>query len=323
LEKSAPAAVVVNDRLEILQYRGHLGAFLDPAAGDASLNLLKMVHPGLALDLRLALNRAQREQRPVRQENLDFRDRAGERRADIEVIPLAASPGYIDALLVLFEPAPAREIRSVERTADAGTARLERDLAVAREELRAVIEQLEATSDELRRVNEELQVSREEWHSANEELQSTNDELETSRTDLQLTNEELVNLNRELTVSMDGQRLAAKVFECAQEGIMITDANGVIQSVNPAFCATTGYSVGEAVGQTPHILHSGRHGADFYREMWATLRTAGQWRGEIWNRRSNGEVFREWLNISTIQDDKGNISHYIGIFHRMGQEDSL
>ena len=315
LEKYSPAAVIVNDRLEILQFRGHTGPFLAPAAGEASLNLLKMVHPDLALDLRLALNKAERNHVAVRLERLKFTERGQERALNVEVVPLDAASGYVGCMLVLFELAPEREGGEGGEPLDTDVERLERELAVTRAELRAVIEQLEASSDQLRQVNEELQVSREEWHSANEELQSTNDELETSRTDLQLTNEELVNLNRELESRMDDLRLAAKVFDCALEGIMITDANGVIQSVNPAFTATTGYSAADVVGRTPRSLQSGRHDADFYLKMWDSIRNTGQWRGEIWNRRKNGEIFREWLNISVIRDEKDNVSHYIGIFH--------
>ncbi|MBI5919110.1 MAG: PAS domain S-box protein [Nitrosomonadales bacterium] len=318
LEKYTPAAVIVNDHLEILHFRGHTGTFLEPPAGEASLNLLKMVHHSLALDLRLALNKVKKSHQAIRQERLRFREQDF---INLDVVPLSTSSGYTGCMLVMLELLP-RPDATTSAPAPTEMPLLARELNATREELKSVIEQLESTSDELRRTNEELQVSREEWHSANEELQSTNDELEVSRTDLQLTNEELVKLNRDLATKMDELRLAAKVFDSALEGILITDANGIIQSVNPAFTTTTGYSAAEAIGQNPHFLSAGRHDALFYQSMWGEIKRHSQWRGEIWNRRKNGEIFCERLNISAIRDEKGLVSHYIGIFHDVGRVES-
>lgn len=97
-------------------------------------------------------------------------------------------------------------------------------------------------------------------------------------------------------------RLSACVFEASADAIMITDADGRIASVNRAFEAITGYSAEEAVGATPKILRSGRHDAAFYAEMWGAMRRDGRWRGEIWNRRRDGEVYPEWLTISAVND---------------------
>lgn len=109
-------------------------------------------------------------------------------------------------------------------------------------------------------------------------------------------------------------RLSGKIFENTQEGILVTDAQGNILSVNQAFVAVTGFSMDEAVGSKPNLLNSGRHDQAFYREMWSTLAAEGQWRGEIWNRRKSGEIYPEWINISAIRDDEGIISHYVAIF---------
>jgi diguanylate cyclase (GGDEF)-like protein/PAS domain S-box-containing protein len=109
-------------------------------------------------------------------------------------------------------------------------------------------------------------------------------------------------------------RLSGKIFENTQEGILVTDARGVILTVNPAFTAVTGYSAEEAIGQKPNLLNSGRHDQAFYAEMWRTLGEAGQWRGEIWNRRKNGEIYPEWINMSAIRDNDGMVSHYVAIF---------
>ena len=113
--------------------------------------------------------------------------------------------------------------------------------------------------------------------------------------------------------------LAAQVFESSIEGITVTDAKGVIQSVNRAFTHITGYSPEEAVGHKPSILKSDRHDAAFYHAMWQTLLATGRWEGEIWNRKKNGEVYPEWLTITAITDDFGQISHNVAVFHDMSE----
>ncbi|MGV1100654.1 EAL domain-containing protein [Thiovibrio sp. JS02] len=112
---------------------------------------------------------------------------------------------------------------------------------------------------------------------------------------------------------------AARVFDSSIEGITITDANGIIQSVNRAFTHITGYRAEEAIGKRPSILKSDRHDAKFYQDMWSTLLTAGRWEGEIWNRRKNGEVYPEWLTITAITDDYGQLTHHVAVFHDMSQ----
>ncbi|UGA39775.1 cache domain-containing protein [Chromobacterium haemolyticum] len=109
-------------------------------------------------------------------------------------------------------------------------------------------------------------------------------------------------------------RLAAKVFESSNEAILVTDPDNRILAVNRAFCAITGYEESEALGQTPALLASGRHEPAFFENMWQQLTQRGQWSGEIWNRRKNGDIFPEWLNISVLQNEQGEISHYVALF---------
>jgi len=109
-------------------------------------------------------------------------------------------------------------------------------------------------------------------------------------------------------------RLAAKVFESATEGIIVTDARGAIVSVNQAFTEITGYTAEQVKGMNPRLLQSGRHDATFYESMWTSLRETGQWRGEIWNRRKNGEIYPEWLTISRVENERGEITNYVGVF---------
>lgn len=111
---------------------------------------------------------------------------------------------------------------------------------------------------------------------------------------------------------------ASSLISCiatnATEGIIVTDAHGIIQSVNPAFEKSTGYSAAEAIGHTPALFKSGRHDKAFYEEMWRYLKAHGQWQGEVWNRNKGGEIYPEWLNIVAIRDNKRKVTHHVGIF---------
>ncbi|OHX16092.1 diguanylate cyclase [Chromobacterium amazonense] len=109
-------------------------------------------------------------------------------------------------------------------------------------------------------------------------------------------------------------RLAAKVFENTVEGIMITDADKRIRSVNRAFTEITGYTQHEVLGQKTSILSSGRHDEPFYEQMWQSISEQGSWQGELWNRRKNGEVYPEWLAINAVRNSLGEITHYVAIF---------
>ncbi len=121
-------------------------------------------------------------------------------------------------------------------------------------------------------------------------------------------------------------RVAATAFE-AQEGMMITDAHGVIERVNKAFTQITGYSAAEAIGQTARLLHSGRHDDAFYAAMWEELQRTGTWQGEIWNKRKSGEVYAEWLTITAVQEDHRAVTRYVGtmvdISERKAREEEI
>jgi diguanylate cyclase (GGDEF)-like protein/PAS domain S-box-containing protein len=108
------------------------------------------------------------------------------------------------------------------------------------------------------------------------------------------------------------ERIAAAAFE-SEQGMFITDADGIILRVNQAFTAITGYSAAEAVGQTPRLLRSGRHDALFYAAMRESLARTGAWQGEIWNRRKNDEIYPEWLTISAVSDNQGRVTHYVSM----------
>lgn len=109
-------------------------------------------------------------------------------------------------------------------------------------------------------------------------------------------------------------KLAAKVFESSGECIVITDADEHILTVNKAFSTITGYSPEEVIGQTPRLMSSGQHDADFYRKMWQSLQSRGYWQGEIWDQRKNGDLYPKWVSISVVKDSSGQPSNYIGVF---------
>lgn len=110
------------------------------------------------------------------------------------------------------------------------------------------------------------------------------------------------------------ERLAAEIFDNSIEGIIITDKSGKILSINNTFSKITGYSKSEAIGKNPNILHSGKHEQQFYEQMWRTLQSKGHWEGEIWNRRKDGEIYQEWLDIRAVKDSTGAFSSYVGKF---------
>ncbi|MBF0169994.1 MAG: diguanylate cyclase [Nitrospinae bacterium] len=108
--------------------------------------------------------------------------------------------------------------------------------------------------------------------------------------------------------------LSQTVFDNAIEGIMITDVDGIIQSVNPAFTRMTGWEADEVVGRSPKVLRSGRHDERFYEVLWRSLLEEGSWKGEIWNKRKDGEVFVEWLSLTAVRNEKGEATHFVGVF---------
>ncbi len=205
-ERYAPPGVIVDADMQIIQFRGHTGAYLEPAPGDPSVNLLKMARDGLLYGLRSALQAARRGNAPARRDGLRVKRDGGFHEFGVEVLPLVSSEHA--HFLVLFhaatEPVPEaaapakrgkgraeRPRTRSDREYAAHVARLQQELDASREYLQPIIQELEAANEELQSANEEIL-------SANEELQSTNEELDTAKEELQSTNEELNTVNDEL-----------------------------------------------------------------------------------------------------------------------------
>jgi diguanylate cyclase (GGDEF)-like protein/PAS domain S-box-containing protein len=138
-------------------------------------------------------------------------------------------------------------------------------------------------------------------------------ELSVSRKTYEASKSRFVVLARDITerrLTEAELRVAATAFE-AREGMMITDPDGNILRINKAFTEVTGFTAEDVVGKTPRILSSGRHDKQFYDQMWKSILSEGSWRGEIWNRRSSGEIFPEWLTITAVKNEQGIITHFV------------
>lgn len=124
-------------------------------------------------------------------------------------------------------------------------------------------------------------------------------------------NRHLSNLHAKISRQNAELAVAAAVFN-SQEGMFVTDLDGMILRVNKAFTEISGYSPEDAIGQTPQLLKSGHQNADLYQDMWKAVKRTGVWQGEVWNRRKNGDEYLAWLSISAIKNDDGVIINYVG-----------
>jgi len=201
LARYVPPAVVVNDALQIVQFRGSTGAYLDPLPGAASLDVLRMAHRDLLVDLRTAIRTARKDNVAVHTAGIQHRVQGQLLATNIDVIPMRHAPAGERYFIVVFADAtaPTPAAPAADSTAAAGGQEpeqeqlhaLQQELTITREHLQSIIEEHDATTEELRAANEEIQ-------SSNEELQSTNEELETAKEELQSTNEEITTVNEEL-----------------------------------------------------------------------------------------------------------------------------
>ena len=132
---------------------------------------------------------------------------------------------------------------------------------------------------------------------------------------------ELIEVNRRNANSK--LRLSSKIIDATAEGVIVTDPELKILSVNNGFTKTTGYSENDVVGKSPNILSSHLQDKEFYKEMWNSLNTKGHWQGKIWNKHKSGRVYPELLHISKINDEDGNLEYYAGVFSDLTvQEDN-
>lgn len=202
LQRYSPAAVLVNDKGDILYISGRTGKYLEPATGKANWNIFAMAREGLRLDLADAFRKALRQKGTVTVRNLKVGTNGGSQAVDLTVQAFTEPEDLRGMVMIVFSDVAAPpETRALKgtRPAPANAARLaqmEEDLKQAREELRGIREEMQTSQEELKSTNEELQ-------SANEELQSTNEELTTSKEEMQSMNEEMQTVNHELRAKVD------------------------------------------------------------------------------------------------------------------------
>nr|WP_259365416.1 EAL domain-containing protein [Colwellia sp. BRX10-3] len=187
------------------------------------------------------------------------------------------------------------------------------ELDIANEKLAFQNQEKDKRADELIIANTELAFQNQEKDKRADELALANTELAFQNQEKDKRADELVIANKEKELLLHKLKRAASVFSHADEGIMITDATATITEVNSTFSSITGYTSEEVLGRNPKILQSGRHSPTFYAEMWDTLLTQDHWRGEIWNRRKNGEVFPVMLTISAVKNSAGFVQHYVSL----------
>jgi two-component system CheB/CheR fusion protein len=273
LARYAPAGVIVDEKDDIVEFRGETEPFLEHAQGRASLNLFKMARQGLLLEIRRVIQEARRKDAPVRRQGVSLRHRGHVRRLDLEVVPLRGSAEKGRSLLVLFEARP--ETRSpgggrverrppVDGAEGKASSRLRRELSEATRYLQAVTEQHEAA-------NEELQASNEEVLSANEELQSINEELETAKEELQASNEELATLNQELqSRNLQLERAleyANGIVETVRNPLLILNAGLRVERANRSFYDYFRVTPEETVGKLVYELGEGHWDMPALRQM--------------------------------------------------------
>lgn len=206
LNRFALPSVVVDEKLDIVQFIGQTGRFLDPMPGEATLNLLKMVKGGLQHELRLAFQKV-KHYGSLRKEGVPVDLNGSLHTVNVEILPVKTRPGRELYYLVVFEERGAsnagasKSAPNEDKEKKAGKTKpsvLEAENARLSSELEATSEYLQSIIEEQRTTNEELRSANEEIQSSNEELQSINEELETAKEELQSTNEELTTVNDEL-----------------------------------------------------------------------------------------------------------------------------
>ncbi|XXT22234.1 CheR family methyltransferase [Sorangium sp. So ce429] len=244
----APAGVVVDEEMQILQFRGKTGPYLEPAPGDASLHLFKMAREGLLLGLRGAIDASMSSWAMARREQVKVRQGEKLRYVDIEVWPLKVRLPQGRCFLVLFSESRAAgldaggEPTQSAPQKDLELVQLRRELVATREYLQSIIDELEATNEELLCANEELLAS-------NDELHTTNDALESSHEELQSLNQELTTINEELHSSNVALRLAdddlQNVLASTNVPVVLLDADLRIRRVTGAADRLLGLAAGD------------------------------------------------------------------------------
>jgi two-component system CheB/CheR fusion protein len=265
LSQYVPPGVIVNYDLDIVQFRGSTGLFLEPSPGKASLHLLKMVRSGLELELRNAAHKVIKSGEALKVSGLDISHKGNIHHVAFEIVPLFEQTGE-KLLLIIFEevktPSPADLKANFSK--DRRVKQLESELVALRQDMRSLVEEQEAANEELQSANEEIV-------SSNEELQSINEELETSKEELESSNEELITINQELQVRneqlSEAHDYAEKVIETIREAVLVLDNQLMVRSANKAFYRTFNTKVEETEGQLIFEVSQGQFNIRELKEL--------------------------------------------------------
>jgi two-component system CheB/CheR fusion protein len=266
LKSYIPACVVVNQELDILQFRGSTGLYLEPSPGKACLNLMKMARQGLGFELRNIVHKAAKTGTPAKKEGLEIINDKKAIRISIEAVPLRSEVETEDQFFaVLFEQSKQLiDDGSTDTAKDNRVKMLEAELVAMREDMRSIIESQEAANEELQSANEEIV-------SSNEELQSINEELETSKEEIESSNEELITINQELQMRNEQlaevQEYSAAILNIIRESILILDKDLRVKSANTAFYHTFKVKEGEIDGRYIYELGNGQWNIPKLKEL--------------------------------------------------------
>jgi two-component system CheB/CheR fusion protein len=292
LARYAPACLVVNQALTILQFRGHTGPYLEPASGPPSFDLRRVVRPELLVDILPAIRETNTTGVPSRR---DLRLGDG-REVQIEVIALAGSPGARSFLILFDEGSPSATSGRLsagdpstlpESEKDRRLVQLEREIEGLRDYVRAAVEEhgtiqeeLKSAHEEVLSANEEFQSTNEELETSKEELQSTNEELTTTVEELRSRNQELATLNAELdrtrATSERARAYADIIIETVREPLAVLDGSLRILRVNTAFSVNLEISRADAEGRLLHHIDDGRWNIPELQQRLGVLLTDGQ-----------------------------------------------
>jgi two-component system CheB/CheR fusion protein len=283
LARYTPSGVVINDQMDILQFRGLTGTWLEPSPGKPSLNLLRMAREGLSFELRSILSKVKASNKAESKEHIPVQVMGVQRRVTLEVVPLpnTVEPYY----LILFkEEPPVPEVKTAIEALSGRTdqnksaesehiEQLESELAQLREDMRSITEDQDA-------VNEELQSTNEELLSGGEELQSLNEELETSKEEIQSTNEELTTLNQELFDRNEQLNLsriyAESIVATIREPLIVLDKDVKVRTANRAWYRKFGTSEDLTEGRSLYSLGLGQWDLPALRRMLEQVRSSSE-----------------------------------------------
>ncbi len=349
LFRYAPAGVIVNKDLEVVQFRGRTVPYLEHPSGAPNHDLLKMAHPEIVASLRSVLQTSKRSNESARKENVPFRHEGNKKTVTIEVVPINPLAAASEReFLVLFEsPAAAGgkvgksdsrigKSKSKASVSQSVTERLEElneqllhELEGSREYQQSLVEEFDATQEELTSANEELQATNEELQSTNEELATAKEELQSSNEELLSTNEELQKRNQELRKAVDELENTELRFKLMVENtrdyaIFMLDPEGRVASWNDGARRFEGYEAEEILGQHLSRFHLEEDIlAGKPAQLLKVAAELGRVDDEGWRVRKSGERFWTSVVITALRDRSGKLLGFSRITRDLTERKNL